>query len=85
LRGQMERIVEQLPAAASKLSAGLASMGGGQLGTMQKVETAAREIEKATSQAADSPSTPKQPATHVIIDRPAFKLGNFLWVGSMGP
>jgi predicted PurR-regulated permease PerM len=84
LRGQMERIVEQLPAAASKLSAGLASMGGGQLGTMQKVETAAREIEKATSQAADSPSTPKQPATHVIIDQPAFKLGNFLWVGSMG-
>jgi predicted PurR-regulated permease PerM len=51
---------------------------------MQKVETAAREIEKATSQAADSPSTPKQPATHVIIDQPAFKLGNFLWVGSMG-
>ena len=51
---------------------------------MQKVETAAREVEKAASQGADSPSTPKQPATHVVIDHPSFKPGNFLWVGSMG-
>lgn len=84
LRGQMERIVEQLPAATSKFSAGLASIRGDHLGNMQKVETAAREIEKAASQGADSSSTPKQPATHVVIDHPSFKLGNFLWVGSMG-
>ncbi len=47
-------------------------------------QTAAREIEKAASQAADSPSTLKPPATHVVLDQPAFALGNFLWVGSHG-
>jgi predicted PurR-regulated permease PerM len=85
LRGQMQTIIEQLPEAASKLSAGLARLGQGQLSTMQKVQTAASQIEKAASQATGIPSTPKQPATRVVIDDPfAFKMGNFLWAGSIG-
>jgi len=84
LRGQIQTIVEQLPKAASKFSAGLTSLRHGQPSSMQKVQTAAREIEKAASQAADSPSTSRQSATHVVIDQPAFRLGNFLWVGSLG-
>ena len=50
---------------------------------MQKVQAAAREIDKATSQAADINSTPKQPATHIVIDQPPFKLGDLLMAGSM--
>jgi predicted PurR-regulated permease PerM len=84
LRGQMQTIVEQLPEAASKLSARLASLRIGQLINMQKVQTAAREIEKATSQAESGPSAAKQPATHVVVDQAGFKLGNALWAGSMG-
>lgn len=84
LRGQMQTILEQLPEAVSKLSAGLASLRKGQASTMQKVQSAASEIEKATSQAAGAPSTPKQPVTRVVIDPPGFKIGNFLWAGSMG-
>jgi predicted PurR-regulated permease PerM len=84
LRGQMQTILDQLPEAASKLSAGLASLRKGQASTMQKMQTAASEIEKATSQAAGMAPTPKQPATRVVIDPPGFKLGNFLWAGSMG-
>ncbi|MDD5176391.1 MAG: AI-2E family transporter [Sterolibacterium sp.] len=84
LRGQMQTILDQLPEAASKLSAGLASLSEGQFSTMQKVQSAANQIEKATSQATGMPARPKQPATHVVIDAPGFKLGNFLWVGSMG-
>jgi predicted PurR-regulated permease PerM len=84
LRGQMRTILEQLPEAASKFSAGLTGLRHGQPSNMQRVQTAAREIERATSQAADSPSTSNQPATHVVIDKPAFKLGNLLWAGSMG-
>jgi predicted PurR-regulated permease PerM len=84
LRGQVRTILEQLPAAASKLSAGLANLRAGQASTMQKVQSAASEIEKATSQAAGLPATPKKPATRVVIDPPGFKLGNFLWAGSMG-
>ncbi len=86
LRGQMQAIVEQLPEAASRLAAGLAKLGEGQLDTMQKVQTAASQLEQAASQATGiPPSTPKKPATRVVIEDPsAFKIGNFLWAGSMG-
>ena len=84
LRGQIQAILDQLPEAASKLSGALLSMREGQSSTMQKVQAAAREIDKATSQAADVHSIPKQPATHIVIDQPAFKLGDFLKAGSMG-
>jgi predicted PurR-regulated permease PerM len=84
LRGEVQTIVEQLPAAASKLSAGLARLRSSQLGAMQKMQSAATEVEKATTQVAGGASTPKQPATHVVIDQPTFKLGDFLWVGSKG-
>ena len=84
LRGQIQTILQQLPDAASKFSAGLAGLRHGQPGNMQNVQAAAREIAKATSQAADGPSSSQQSATHVVIDQPAFKLGSYLWVGSMG-
>lgn len=84
LRGQIQTILDQLPVAASKLSVALRSMREGQPNTMQNVQAAAREIDKATSQAADIQSTPKQPATHIVIDQPTFKLGDFLMAGSMG-
>jgi predicted PurR-regulated permease PerM len=84
LRGEVQTIVEQLPEAASKLSAGLARLQTSQLGTMQKVQSAATEVEKATTQVAGGSVTPKQPATHVVIDQPVFKLGDFLWKGSKG-
>ena len=83
LRGQMQTIVAQLPEAASKLSARLASLQIGQLVNMQKVQTAARDIEKATGQAESGTSPAKQP-THVVVDQTGFKLSNVLWVGSMG-
>lgn len=84
LRGQVQTILDQVPEATSKLSAGLASLRSGQPSTMQKVQTAASEIERATNQAAGTAATPRQPATRVVIDTPAFKLGSFLWASSMG-
>ena len=84
LRGQMQTIVDQLPEAASKLSARLASLRLDQLINMQKVQTAARTIEKATGQGESGPLAARQPATHVVVDQAGFKLGNLLWVGSMG-
>ena len=84
LRGKMQTILDQLPEAASKISAGLASLGRGQASTMHKVQTAASQIEKVTNQAANVSSTSRQPATRVVIDPPGFKLSNFLWASSMG-
>jgi predicted PurR-regulated permease PerM len=84
LRGQMQAIIEQLPDAAVKVSAGIARMQANKSGNMQKVQSAATEVEKATNQAVGATPLPRQPATHVIVDQPAFKLGNFLWQNSMG-
>ena len=82
LRGPMQTIIEQLPEAASKLVAGLTKLGEGQIDAMQKVQTAANQLEQA---ATGVPATPKKPATRVVIDDPsAFKIGNLLWASSMG-
>lgn len=79
LRGQVETLLDQLPAAADKLSAGLASMRKGQASAMQKMQIAANQIEKATNGAPIS----KQSTTRVVIDQPGFKLGPFLWENSV--
>ncbi|MDQ2962053.1 MAG: AI-2E family transporter [Pseudomonadota bacterium] len=84
LRGQTQAIVEQLPEAANKFSAALVRLRDDHAGNMQKVQAAASEVEKAASQATGIPSTQKQAVTHVVVDKPAFKLGNFLWEGSVG-
>lgn len=84
LRGQAQTILEQLPETVSKLSASLNRLRQGEVSTMQKMQTAASEIEKATSQAAGIPSSPGRRATRVVIDPPGFKVGNFLWAGSTG-
>lgn len=82
LRGQMQTILEQLPEAATKLSAELARLRITQIGNMQKMQNAATQVERAAIQA--SGATPRQSAIHVIIDQPAFKLSTFLWKGSIG-
>ena len=84
LRGQMQTILDQVPATVARLSAGLASLSKGQTSTMQKMQSAASQIEKATSKAAGMPSAPSQPATRIIVAAPDFKLGDVLWAGSKG-
>ena len=83
LRGQVQQIIEKLPEAASKISSGLEKMRSGSLSNMKSVQAAANTIEKATKDA-DLGALTKQRTTHVVIDQPAFKLSNFLWVGSRG-
>jgi predicted PurR-regulated permease PerM len=84
LRGQVQTIIEQLPEAAMKFTAGLSRLQTSKGGNMQKVQSAATEVEKAANQAAAAPGLPRQPATHVIVDQPTFKLGSFLWQSSIG-
>lgn len=84
LRDEVQTILDQLPEAATKVSAAVASLNKGQASNLQKVETAASEIEKATSAATGQPGKSRRQATHVVIDSPGSRFGNFLWVGSMG-
>lgn len=81
LREQVQTIVGQLPEAASKLTARLTRPRAGPANALQTVQAVATEIEKATSQATGAR---KPAATRVVVEPPAFKLGNFLWAGSLG-
>ncbi len=84
VRGQMQTIIEQLPEAATKFATALGRMQIGQIGNMQKMQSAATAVERATTQATGGSAAPRQPATHVIVDQPTFKLSSFLWESSMG-
>jgi predicted PurR-regulated permease PerM len=87
LRGEMQTIIEQLPEAASKFATGIARVRISQSGNIEKLKNAATEVEKAATQVAGAAVAPRQPATHVIVDQPTFKLSNFLWdswVGALG-
>lgn len=84
LRGQIQTILDQLPVAASKLSAGLASLNKGHGSTLQNVQNAASALEKATNQATGEAPTPTQKATRVVFDVPGLKLRDWLLAGSLG-
>jgi len=83
LRTQVEGILDQVPDAAAKLSAALRDMAS-QANTMAKVQEAARELEKATDQAANGQTTTQKPQTRVVVQEQKSKLANWLWTGSLG-
>ena len=87
LRGEMQTILDQLPMAAARISASLASMQRGPGSNMQKVQKAASVLESATA-GTSGPAVPAAATgvrpTHVIIDTPTIKLGDALLTGSMG-
>jgi predicted PurR-regulated permease PerM len=82
LRGQLQTIIEQLPIATAKLSASLAELQKSQRGNLQKIQSAASDVESATATAVSGPG--RQPAAHVIVDAPKFRLSDFLWDSSLG-
>src|SRR5579862_8517027 len=84
LHGQMRTIVAQLPEAAATISTEIARVRISELGNFRKMQTAANEMEQATTQEVRSTVIPRQRITHVIVDQPTFKLDNFLWKNSMG-
>jgi predicted PurR-regulated permease PerM len=78
LRGQVERILDQVPDAAGKLSVVLKDMAA-QPNTVLKVQAAALEIEQATNQAASGTTASQKPPTRVVIEEPKFQLLTWLW------
>lgn len=84
LRGQMQTIIEQLPRAASRFTVGIERAQHSQVGNLRKIEKAAATVETATHPVSDGPTVRRQPPTHVIVDQPAFRVGNYLWKNSRG-
>ncbi len=84
LRGQLQSIISKLPEVSSKLTSALATKRGEPLTNMQKVQIAASQVEMATNSVENAVTTKKNPAMHVVIDEHKFKIGDFLWRGSLG-
>lgn len=84
VRGQMRTIIAQLPEAAATISTEIERMRIREIGNFRKMQTAANEMERATTQEVRGSVSPRQRTTHVIVDQPTFKLDNFLWKNSMG-
>jgi predicted PurR-regulated permease PerM len=82
LGGQVRAVAEQLPEAARKVSAKISSMRAGEPGTLEKVQAAAREIEKATNQATGAPPAPR-PGAALVVEPPGFRVSSFLWANSL--
>lgn len=84
LRGEFRSIVERLPAATHQLSRAIAAAQTGQRSTMQKMQAAAAEIEKAAGQAAGAQSDYKRPADPAAVAPPLFSLNEWIWTSSIG-
>ena len=82
LRGQVQTIIEQLPVATARLTVSLTELRKSQGGNLQKIESAATAVEKATTSAVGGVA--RKPATHVVVDDSKFKLNDVLWESSVG-
>ena len=84
LRGEAQAIVDQLPEAATRFTAGLARIRTSQNENLKTIQDAATKVEKATMQAAGASTARTSPTAHVVVDQPKFRLGDFLWQSSLG-
>ncbi len=83
LHNEFQTILARLPVAAKQISKAIAKAQDGQPSTMQKMQTAATEIEKAASQDTTIRASSRQ-AAPLVAARPPFKIQDWLWAGSMG-
>ena len=84
LRGQVQSIISTLPEAATKLTSSLTVKHGEPLTNIQKLQMAATQVETATSTVESDIAKPKKPVMHVVVEEQKFKIGDFLWRGSLG-
>jgi predicted PurR-regulated permease PerM len=84
LRGQVQSIISKLPEVSTKLTSAFATKRGDPLTNIQKVQIAATQVETATNSVANAVAPKKNPTMHVVIDEHKFKIGDFLWRGSLG-
>ncbi len=84
LRGEAQAIIDQLPEAATRFTSGLARIRTSQNENLKTIQEAATKVEKATTQAPGVSTARNSPTAHVIVDKPKFRLGDFLWQSSLG-
>ena len=78
LLGEFQSIVEELPAATHKFSRLITKTMGDQPGTIQKMQAAATEIQRAAASGTGPAPSHKKPAVA------EFRVIDWIWAGSMG-
>jgi predicted PurR-regulated permease PerM len=76
-------IVESVPVAARRLVSRLEARRGQPEGAIEKVQTAAKEIERAAERASE-PETAPRGVQRVQVVEPAFAARQYLWAGWLG-
>ena len=84
LREEFQSIIERLPAAAHQMAVAIVKSQEGPRSTMQKMQAAATEIERAAGQTAGARSDTKRPAEALVPAAPMFRLSEWIWTGSLG-
>jgi predicted PurR-regulated permease PerM len=78
-------MVETLPEVAQKLRRGLEAWRlQGSASTIDRVQKAAAELERAADSSAANSATPGQKVTKVQIERPRFNVNDYLWPSALG-
>lgn len=78
LQGQAATVIDQLPAAARKLSASLKTVPGAKPGAMDKVQQAADALQTG------EPTSIPAGVTRVQVEQPGFQATTFVWSSSIG-
>ena len=85
LSDEASAMIEALPAAAQKLRRGLEGQRSqGPSGTIETVQKAATELERAAEAGASASPPPARGVTKVQIEQARFNIKDYLWPGAMG-
>lgn len=77
-------LIETLPEATHKLRLTLRAERGTSEGTMEKVQKAATQIERAASESGAPATATPSGVTRVQIEKPKINVKDYLWMGTMG-
>ena len=78
-------MIETLPEVAQKLRRGIAGQRNqGPAGTIDKVQRAATELERAAEEGTGAAPAPGRSVTKVQIEQPKFNIKDYLWTGTLG-
>lgn len=77
-------LIETLPEAAKKLRLALLDEKGKSVGTMEKVQRAATQLEKAASETGPPALAVPRGVTRVQVEKPQLDVKTYLWMGTKG-
>jgi predicted PurR-regulated permease PerM len=83
LTGQVGEIVDQVPVAAQRLRERLQQNRAVSGGVVEKVQRAAKEVDKTAAEATPDPTTSTPRVTKVEIVQPTFNMMSYVWSGGM--